>query len=168
MATLRLQQAERKPGRRNQRNQQRKNHRKRSTNRHRTHIRPHQTRHKHHRQHRRNNRKGRQNRRIPHLIDRRNSRLQFRLTLHGKMTVDVFSNDNGIINNNTGNKNQGKERHPVERIVQQVIDQQRQRKGDRHRSQNHKRTPPSKEKSDNNCYCHNGHKQMFKKGHDLF
>ena len=161
MATLRLQQAERKPGRRNQRNQQRKNHRKRSANRHRTHIRPHQTRHKHHRQHRRNNRKGRQNRRIPHLIDRRNSRLQFRLTLHGKMTMDVLRNNNRIINHNTRHKNQRKQRHPVQRIIQQIIDQQRQGKRDRHRSQHHQRPPPPKEKPHHNRHRHNRHQQML-------
>jgi len=81
--------------------------------------------------------------------------------------MDVLGNDNGIINNNTGHKDQRKQRHPVERIIQQVIDQQRQGKGYRHRSQNHKRSSPAEEKPDDNRDGNNSHQQMFQKGHDL-
>ena len=168
MPVLGLEEAEREPWSSYKRNEKRKDHRKRRTDRHGTHIRPHKTRNKYHRQDGSYNRKRCKNSRISYLVDSRDGCLHFRHSAHGKMPVNVLRNDNRVVHDDAGDKNQGKQRYPVQGIIKEIVYKQRQRKCYRHGCEYHQAASPAEEKTDNNGNGNNSADQMLKKGEHLF
>ena len=140
-----LQQAVGQPGGGDKRDHQREQHCQRGADGHRAHVGAHQAGDKDHRQHRGDHGKGGQNGGIAYFANRGQGGLHFGKPPHGKVAMQVFGDDDGIIHHNPGNENKRKEGHPVEGVVEQVIDKQGQRKGDRHRGKHHQSSPPPQE-----------------------
>ena len=113
-SVLYLQQPVGEPRRYDQSYQKRKDHSQRSADRHRAHIGAHQAGNEHHRENGGDNRKGRKNGGVADLADRCNGGLKLRLPFHGKMAMDVLGDDDRIVNNDTGHKNQREKRYPVQ------------------------------------------------------
>ena len=66
------------------------------------------------------------------------------------MAVHVLGNDDAVVDHDTHHKNQSEQRDPVERITQQIVAEERQRKSERYREEHHEAAAPSHRKHDQN------------------
>jgi hypothetical protein len=66
------------------------------------------------------------------------------LTLReAEVSNDVFDDDNRVVDENANAEDEREERHPVERVAQQIKDAERKRQGDRDGEQDDARFSPT-------------------------
>ncbi|MPM58597.1 hypothetical protein SDC9_105428 [bioreactor metagenome] len=76
------------------------------------------------------------------------------------MPMHVFGYDNGIVDHDTGHKNQGKQRNAVERIIHEIVRKQGQGKCDRNREEHNQTTSPSHSQHHKKSNGNNGSNQV--------
>jgi hypothetical protein len=144
---LRLHQFQRQPRRHDESNGQRNGHAHRGVDRDRAHVRPHQAGDEGHRQQRGDHRQRRQNGRPADFINgRRNDFEQAFLGIQALPAMDVFDDDNGVIDQDANRENQRKQRNAVQREAPGPGGEQRGRQRQGHGDTDDHRLAPAERK----------------------
>ena len=145
------QQAQRRPRRDHEGHDQRKQHGGRRAHRDRPHVWTHQSADEGHGQNGGDDGEGRQNRGIAdfvHRFDGDFGEWAPAARWQAEMAHDVFHHHDGVVHQNADGKDQREQRHPVQRVAEEVEDEQRERQGHRNRDQHHAGFAPAQRQRD--------------------
>ena len=145
------QQPQRRPRRHHEGHDQREQHRRRCTHRNRPHVRTHQATHEGHRQNGGNHGEGREDGGIADFVHRFDRYIGQRTTFarwQAEVPHHVFDHDNRIVHQDADGEDQREERDPVQRVAEDVEDEQGQRQGDGNGDQHDTRLAPAQRQRD--------------------
>ena len=122
---------------------QREQHRHRTQDRNRCHIRSHHAAHHTHRHQRRDNSKGSKDGRVTDFAHRFHRYFLAHVLFHQPVSIDVFDDHNGIIDQNTNRENQREQTHPVDSQSQHHGAEHSEQNNDGDNNKHHQRRPPA-------------------------
>ena len=136
---------ERQPRRDDERDEQREDHRRRGVHGDRAHVRAHQAGDERERQQRGDDRERREDRRVADLVDGVDGREARLAPAELVVAVDVLDDDDRVVDEDADGEDEGEERHPVQRVAEEVRREERERERRRHRDEDDDRLAAAEE-----------------------